>query len=183
VTIDHPLWSDLEAAVIAPGGAVLPLIAAGESQVEGEATLRASFPVDGGAAGDWLVRVADTARRDRGDVTHVALTVRHLGGEPPIAPRAVYDSAVRDLGEAVAAIDEIAWDGTLPDGAEVQVRIRTCDQAAACAAEPWSAPVTAPGDAPGVPARRFAQLRVELLSDGDAVGAVDWVELRYALSE
>jgi subtilisin-like proprotein convertase family protein len=132
------------------------------------------------AAGVWTLRVVDGEVNDGGTLEDFSLTV-HYGnaGPAPIAPLAVYESPVRDLG-AVTSIDKVSWDERRPADSDVVVKLRTCATAAACAAAAWSAPMTEPaGSTPAVTAQRFAQYRVELVSNGDASAAVDWVQVDY----
>jgi hypothetical protein len=179
VTISHADWRDLEIAVIPPGGAPVTGVAAGSIPRGGAATERRTVAVPASAAaGTWMVRVRDTAAGATGVVERVALTVRARGGAPPIAPRAIYESAVEDLG-TVIGFDAVHWTGRFPAGTGVAVRLRTCAEAAACGEAPWSEPVTVSGGAPPVVAGRFAQYQVELTSDGDATPYLDAIEIAY----
>jgi len=123
------------------------------------------------------VKVQDDTALDGGTIEEVALTLRYRGGEPPIAPLAVYESPVEDLG-AVVGFDTVTWTGRFPPGTSAEVRFRTCDDPAACADEDWSSAVGS-GERPPVLGRRYAQYRLELASDGGAVPFVDALEITY----
>jgi hypothetical protein len=114
------------------------------------------------------------------DLAGQALPVARLRPvQGPVAALAVYESPVRDLG-AVTSIDTVSWDEQRPADSDVVVKMRTCAAAAACAAAAWSAPMTEPaGSTPAVTAQRFAQYRVELVSNGDASASVEWVQVDY----
>jgi hypothetical protein len=80
----------------------------------------------------------------------------------------------------VTAIDRVSWEEGRPAETDVLVKMRTCAVADACAAAPWSAAMTDPaGQTPAVAVQRFAQYRVELVSNGDAVPSVEWVQVDY----
>jgi hypothetical protein len=178
ITITHGFWSELGVAVIAPDGTEHAALPVGAVVASGTRTERLTVAVPAEAArGLWAVEVTDTVADDGGTIDGVELTVRHDGGEPPIAPLAIYESAIADLG-GVVGFDRVSWTGRFPPGSSAQVRMRTCDEAAACAGEEWSAPA-ASGDKPAVLGRRFAQYRVELASDGDVVPFVDAIEIDY----
>ena len=111
------------------------------------------------------------------------VTPHYLGGEPPIALTSAYESPVRDLGSGIAAFTRASWVERVPAGANVIVKLRTCEAAAACAAEPWGTELSDPaGGDPGVPARRFAQYRVELSSNGDRPPALDEISVEYTVN-
>jgi hypothetical protein len=101
----------------------------------------------------------------------------HIVAKSPIARLAAWESPIVDLGAPVG-LDAITWAGRAPAGA-VSARVRTCEQEAECASAPWSDPVTVSGTKPAYLARRFAQLAIELTSDGDLTPSVDWIELGY----
>jgi len=179
VNADHPRWRDLEIAVRAPDGTEQVAVAAGTLSGVGNRTERLSMDTFAGRPGGglWTVIVRDRASSQSGTVLGVAVTVHYRGGEPSLIGDAVFESRVAELGDVVG-FDAVAWQATTPPGTDVTVTVRTCDEAAACAAEPWSAPV-GNGARPAAAPRRLAQYRVELFSRGDAAATVDWVELRY----
>jgi hypothetical protein len=178
VAIDHQQWNQLEVAAIAPNGTEHVVLPVGGSNDTGNHTVRWTIPLDGvDAGGAWTLRVRDSAINRVGNVSSVAMTVRYDGGQAPIAPYAVYESAVEDLG-AVIGFDRVTWNGRIPPGASVQVRLRGCNDPAECTAEPWSEPV-ANGARPQLAAHRYAQYRLELSTDGDRTASVDVVDIDY----
>lgn len=181
ITITHNFWEELGIVVAAPDGSEYVALAVGAIDDSGTHTVRFTVPVPAEVArGIWSVKVEDTVAADGGNVDGVELTVRYDGGEPPIATTAIYDSPVEDLG-AVVGFDSVGWTGRFPAGSSAQVRMRTCDDAGACASEDWSAPA-GNGDKPAVIGRRHAQYRIELLSDGDVVPYLDAIEIGYRSS-
>ncbi len=178
VTISHSLWKDLELAVLAPDGSTYVVLPADTSELTGTHTVTFTAPTpDEPVDGTWRLRVRDVEALDVGSVTRAAMTVRHRGGAPPVAARAIHESPVRELD--VVGFDAVTWEGRFPAGTAAVVRLRTCDEAAACADAPWSEPVTTSGARPAVTGGRFAQYRVELTSAGDATPALDAIELSY----
>lgn len=186
VTVDHPRVADLEVHLIHPDGTAALLRdhdAAGGNGVRTWQLTTEAF--DGKPArGPYRLRVRDTASGSSGRLTDFAIAVHHRGGPPPIATDAAWTSAVRDLGPDVTTIERVRLGARVPDGAGVQLLLRTCAAPEACAAEPWSPPVDgAAGDggaaAPRVAPRRYLQYRIELTSDGEREPEVDWVEIDY----
>ncbi|MCB9571596.1 MAG: proprotein convertase P-domain-containing protein [Kofleriaceae bacterium] len=177
--IDHPHWSDLEIAVIAPDGTAYVVVAAGSASMTGNQTQRVTVPTPGEAvAGAWQLRVRDGVAGDVGSIGEASLTVRLRGGAAPIATAATYVSPIEDLGDVVG-FDAVTWTGRLPAGTGVAVRLRTCAVADLCLAADWSPPVTTSGDRPAVTGARFAQYELVLTGDGDATPSVDAVEITY----
>jgi hypothetical protein len=131
-------------------------------------------------AGTWTISVQDAAAGSVGTLLDFTVTAHYAGGgQPPIAPLAIYESPVRDLG-AVASIDRVTWDERRPVSTDVVVKMRTCTTAAACATAAWSPPMTEPaGSTPLVTPLRFAQYRVELISGGDASSSLEWIQIDY----
>ncbi len=186
IGINHAYWSDLEIRLIAPSGATA-LIRDNLAGLNGTATWR-TFRADAALIGaplngTWILRVTDNVALDGGTVLDFAITVHHAAGEPPIVTASAYDSQVRDLGAGVNAITRVSWLERLPAGADLGVRMRTCDSAPGCAAQPWSAAITDPnGVTPLVTARRFAQYRVELTCNGDRPPALDQLTVEYTVN-
>jgi subtilisin-like proprotein convertase family protein len=180
----HTYWGDLEVRLIAPNGATALLrdnVGGATSGTELQRLFRTDLngaPVNG----TWILRVNDTQASDSGTLLDFQVTVHHAAGEPPIATTSAYDSAVRDLGANINSITRVTWIERLPAGADIHVRMRTCDAAAACAAQPWSAALTDSGLTPLVTARRFAQYRVELTSNGDRAPALDQITVEYTVN-
>lgn len=180
-TFSHSYWGDLEIRLIAPNGAVAMLrdnVGGSTSGTEMQRLLRtdlAGAPV----AGTWTLLVNDTASQDTGTLLDFQVTPHYAGGEFPIAVASAYESQVRELGR-VTAIDRVSWVARSAPGAQIAVRVRTCDEATACAAQPWSAPITDPaGGAPQVQPRRFAQYRVEMMTNGERSPAVESLTISY----
>ena len=181
VTITHGFWVELGIVVVAPDGSEHVALPVGGITASGTRTERFTVPVPGVTArGIWAIKVEDTVANDGGTIDGAELTVRYDGGTPPVATVAAYESPVEDLG-AVVGFDAVTWTGRFPDGTSAQVLMRTCDEAADCAQQDWSAPVGL-GDKPAVLGRRHAQYRIELLSDGDAVPYLDAIEIAYRTS-
>jgi hypothetical protein len=112
-----------------------------------------------------------------GTITEVFVTVVYEGGIAPFETTSRYESAVRELGDAVA-FERFAWTTRqAADPAAVVVKVRTCDTAEACAGEAYVDVENA--GVPAVTPRRFFQYAVEITSDGDVPTALDTVELRY----
>jgi subtilisin-like proprotein convertase family protein len=182
--IQHSYWNDLEIRLVAPNGATALLRPRSGGNLNATLTER-FFRTDLNGApvnGTWLLRVNDLASSDSGTLLDFQVTVHHAAGEPPIATTASYDSAVRDLGANLVAITRLTWVERLPPGSDIAVRMRTCDTAPACAAQPWSAAVTDSGLTPLVTARRFAQYRVEMTSNGDRAPALDQLTVEYTVN-
>jgi hypothetical protein len=178
VTIDHPHWQALEIAVVAPDGSAYLAAGAGSSTLTGADTALFTVPTPGEAAlGNWTLRIRDTAAGELGTLQTPGLTVRYRGGTPPISALAVWQSPILDLGDPVG-LDAITWAGRLPPDA-MSARVRTCDEPTECAGNAWSDPVTVSGGKPTSLARKYAQLEVQLASDGDQTPSADWIELTY----
>ena len=183
ITITHGFWEEVGIVVAAPDGTEYTALAVGAIDAGGTRTERFTIAVPAEAArGIWAVKVEDAVGNDTGSVDGVELTVRYDGGEPPVATTAIYDSPVEDLGDVVG-FDSVTLTGRFPAGSSAQVRMRTCDVVTpeGCVDEEWSSPV-ASGEAPPVIGRRYAQYRIELLSDGDVVPFVDAIEIGYRAS-
>ena len=148
----HSYWGDLEVRLIAPNGTtavIRPRTGGNTSGIETQRLFRLDFngaPV----AGTWILRVNDLAASDSGTVLDFQVTPHYVGGEPPIALTSAYESPVRDLGSGIAAFTRVSWVERVPAGANVIVKLRTCEAAAACAAEPWGTELSDPaGGNPG----------------------------------
>jgi hypothetical protein len=180
--LTHPLQSSVTGTLREPSGTVITLFAAGDLTGTGAYSAHRSYANPVGTT-SWQTTMTDTVMDmmvGTSDYLRVALT--YAGGEAPFPTRAVYTSRIRDLGPAVA-ITGVRWQARQerPE-APVVVRVRSCDDPAACAAEPWTA-VARSGDVAGVAARRFLQYQVELATDGDVPTALDWIEIDYRLPE
>lgn len=177
----HTYWGDLVITLIAPNGAQTVLRNRVGTSTSGTELQRMYTTALNGApvAGTWILRVNDAVASDAGTLLDFQVTPHYSGGELPIAASSTYESAVKDLGD-VTAITRVAWVEQLPPGADIAVAMRTCAAAAACATEPWSAPITDPaGGVPAVQPRRFAQYRVEMTTNGLAGAQLDQLTVSY----
>lgn len=177
----HTYWGDLEIRLIAPNGTMTLLRDNVGASTSGTETQRLYTTALDGApvAGTWIMRVTDTAASDSGTLLDFQVTPHYAGGEPPIATTSTYESQVRDLGDVIA-ITRVAWVEKLSAGSDIVVRMRTCTTAAACASEPWSAALSDPaGGVPAVQARRFAQYRVELTTNGQQGALLEELTISY----
>ena len=181
----HTYWNDLEIRLIAPNGATTLLRDNTGGTTSGVELQRLFTTALDGApvAGTWSLRATDTVASDSGTLLDFQVTPHYAGGEAPIAGTSAYDSVVKDLGEVVA-ITRIAWVERLAVGSDIAVRMRTCATEAACATEAWSAPITDPtGGVPAVQARRFAQYRVEITTNGLQGAQLDELTVSYTTAD
>lgn len=102
------------------------------------------------------------------------VTLIYDGGVAPFSETSRYESAVRELGEAVA-FERVAWT-TRGDDTAIKVSLRTCETSD-CSAEPYTEVANA--TIPDVVPRQFVQYLVEITSTGDTSPALDAFELRY----
>lgn len=180
----HTYWGDLEIRLIAPNGAtalIRPRTGGATSGTETQRLFRTDLngaPVNG----TWILRVNDLASGDSGTLLDFQVTAHHAAGEPPIATTSWYESAVRDLSATLNAITRVSWIERLPAGADIHVRMRTCDTPSACAGQPWSAALMDSGLTPLVTPRRYAQYRVEMTSNGDRAPALDQITVEYTVN-
>jgi subtilisin-like proprotein convertase family protein len=179
-TFDHTYRGDLEIWLVAPDGSSVLVRDHVGGAMSGSVTERVHLTSldETIASGTWRLRVRDTTSLDSGTLRDFQLTVHHRGGRPPITPVAVYDSAVKDLGEMITAYTSFGWSARLGAGSSVRVRVRSGDSEDACRNATWSSPLVDPAPTiPPVQARRYFQYRLELDSDGDGAAIVDWVRL------
>jgi hypothetical protein len=130
------------------------------------------------SSGSWTVTATDNSLDAiSGTLNFAAVTVQGSYGPPPYPSSYSYTSAPREIGN-VESFAYVRWAlrQARPE-TEVTVSLRTCDTAAACGGEPWTA--VALGAVPEVTPRRFAQYRVELAGTGDVPTALDWIEIAY----
>ncbi|MBX3160081.1 MAG: hypothetical protein KF773_29200 [Deltaproteobacteria bacterium] len=178
VEVSHPLLPTVEIVLDPPVGANITVAALGSLTGSGDFARRVVPPV-GTAGATWSAIVGDAAADTIvGAITGVFVSILGDGGVAPFEPKYRYESAVRDLGD-VAALGPMTWALRQAKGPEAAVaRVRTCDEAAGCAAEAWVD--VALGAVPAVPVRRFAQYQLEVTTNGDVPSAVDFVELAYS---
>ena len=108
------------------------------------------------------------------EITSAYLTLVYDGGVAPFALASRYESAVRELGDAVG-FERVAWT-VRGEAAAIRVSLRTCDTAE-CSGEAYVEVTNR--TVPEVTPKRFAQYLVEITSDGDTSPALDVFELRY----
>jgi subtilisin-like proprotein convertase family protein len=177
----HRLPEELTFTLISPDGQSTVLrdrVAGGSSSIVQRVV--GTFAAVPRVAGTWTLRASDTVDNDAGTIEDFALTIHYGGvGQPPIPALAVYQSPVRDLG-AVTAIDRVTWDERRLGASDVLIKMRTGATEAECAAAPWSAAMTEPaGSTPQVAVHRFAQYRIEMISNGDTSASVEWIQVDY----
>jgi hypothetical protein len=84
---------------------------------------------------------------------------------------------VHDLGD-VAAYGALTWGVRQGSTDMATLRMRTCEDADGCAAEPFVD--VAFGAVPSLPLHRFAQYELVVTTDGDIPTAIDFVDLAYS---
>lgn len=173
--IATPAWDELKIDLETPGtpGTRLTICNTGTFDDDGIAQLTippsAAAPLGrllgGPANGTWKLHVYDVvAGGGSSTLTSAKLTLHTRGGPEKIARVASWTSPVLDSQTRVFAIDGVTWDDRLPDGAGLEVFVRTCQQAD-CSDGTWSPAVTQQAPfavAPG----RYLQLRVDMTSNG-----------------
>lgn len=175
---DHEYQGDLRIQLIAPDGRVALLRDATGGATGTITEVYSRADLDGAPVnGTWTLRFTDIDPGAAGTLRDVRLTVHTAGaGTPPIPQVALFESAPHDLGE-VATIGAVRWETIEPPGTMVRVEVRTCADAAACAASPWV--LAAQDTPPEVPPGRFAQFRVLMTTDGDHAPSLEWIELDH----
>jgi subtilisin-like proprotein convertase family protein len=117
------------------------------------------------STGEWKLHVYDdVGGGNRTQLRSATLTLHTRGGPVRIAKTASWTSQVLDAATLVRAIDSVAWDPRVPDGAAIEVHVATC-QSADCGDAAWSPPVEM-GAALDVEPGRYVQIRVDMTSDG-----------------
>jgi len=177
VDLAHADVSTLSLVVNPPSGSDFTL--AGAGSLSGTSATLTDNPTIGHAGSSWQFTATDTvADAVTGTIEFAGVTMLGTGGVAPFATAYRYESAIHDLGPDVTQLDGMTWAlRQASDPAVAAMQIRTCDDAAGCAAEPWTD--VALGTVPGVPARRFAQYGVTITTNGDIPVALDSVELNY----
>jgi hypothetical protein len=174
----HPVRSSILIRVDPPNAGLTTVVPAGSLTGSGSYFRYTTIPVSP-AGTNWGVLATDTAAADlmTGSLTYAGISLLGTAGPAPFPESYRYVSAPRELGN-VASIAYARWGlrQETPD-ATVTVSLRTCDSAAACDGEAWTA--VSQGAAPDVPVRRFAQYMVELTGNSDVPTALDWIEIGY----
>jgi hypothetical protein len=174
-TATHADWTQLRVTAIPPAGTPLTLhdqgIGTGQQQVIVRVPAPAPiWPVDG----RWRFQFTDVANPDSGSADVATLTIHHAGGAPTVATTATWVSGVHDFGRDVV-IDRVTFAELVPAGATRLLEVKSCSDPT-CSDGAWTEVPTS-GDDPATPAGRYAQLRVELTSDGDASPHVAWIDV------
>jgi subtilisin-like proprotein convertase family protein len=121
------------------------------------------------AAGMWLVTVDDVAGGNDGTLQNVELTIRYRGGPGSIAPATTYTSGVHDFGTP-RQVSGVAVRASTPDGSGATLGIRTCDVLPCTGA-------FLPAEGFPFAAARYAQVQVQLTSDGSTAPFVDDIDV------
>lgn len=174
-SIDHAARAQV-AVTVAGAGAPFTLLAAGAVGGSGFYSDHMTVPLAQYNTG-WSFVASDNTldTTNIGTLELTALTVIGSGGVAPFPTSYHYESAVKDLGNVVG-FGPLTWQ--LRRTTSAMVQLRTCDDAAACASEPWTDVTN--GTTPAVTPRRFAQYAVTMATDGDIATALDWIELQYS---
>lgn len=121
--------------------------------------------VGGPSNGAWNLHVYDDVNGsgNRTRLKSAKITLHTMGGPERIAKTASWTSPVLDATTTVRAIDA-SWDARVPDGAAIEIRVGTCQQAD-CGDAAWSPPATMESEFDVEPGR-YLQIRVDMTSDG-----------------
>lgn len=178
VKLNHDALAAVEVKLAPPVGPTATLVSAGSLGGSGSYSRHGTMPASS-AGPSWGFLVTDTVGGDgaTGNLTYAAVTMLGVAGPAPFEGAYRYASSPHDLGE-VAAISSIKWGlRQARPTTKVAASLRTCDAAAACAGEPWTA--VADGAVPAVQPRRFAQYMIEVTGTDDVPTALDWIEIGY----
>lgn len=171
--ITHPIQAQVSLVLDPPVGANITLIA---NTLTGTGLYNAHASVSVADFGATWAFIGSDNLVDAmvGSIEIAAVTMIGRGGTPPFPSTVRYESAVRELGNVIA-FGTLSWQSRQ---GMTTVQLRTCDDAAACAAEPW-ADVTN-GSVPAIVPRRFAQYAVGIATNGDVPTAFDSFDLTYS---
>jgi hypothetical protein len=178
-SVDHVALPQVSIVVDPPAGGNVTLAAAGSISGTGTAT-RTSVLAGTSSGIGWNVIAADNlVDAVVGSITLAAVTLLGTSGSPPFERRFRYESRVHELG-AIAAYDVMMWGmRQATDTETATAQVRTCDDLAACAGEPWTdVPF---GSVPEVAKRRFLQYAIDVTTNGEVPTAVDFVQLGYTV--
>lgn len=177
-TITHPVLAQMSVVLDPPSGSNITLLAAGSQM--GAGGFSRDQPLSTSTSGEsWSFIVADNlVDTNVGELLEALVTIVGDGGTPPFERRYRYESKVHELGN-VAALDVLTW-GLRQDSATetASLQVRSCDDPAGCASEPWTD--VAFGTVPTVGVRRHLQYAVDVTTNGDIPTAVDFVSLSYS---
>jgi hypothetical protein len=187
VTISHTAFPDLSLA--ARWGSTTRTLAATGS-LTGTGRLTRTYALDPkdysptpGSTWAFTVTDAPTVAGSTGTIDQAVVSVSYTAtaaSSLPLSPVATYISSPRELDEPVA-LGKASWKQHAAEGATVEVALRTCATAEACASAEWH-PVNDEGLSTALP-DRFVQYRVVLTSTGQAAAALDSFTLEYYSGE
>jgi len=176
--VASPRWSELRFDLESPAGKRVPIAVGGafngdkldQTSIQAGTGGPLGQLLGGPASGIWRLHAYDiqdsgTGPGNDSTLKSVRLTLHTTGGPDKIARTASWTSPVIDATTTAIAIDGIAWNARVPDGATVQVQLRGCQQADCSDGPAYSGPVVS-GMPFGIVPARYLQLRVELTSDG-----------------
>lgn len=172
--VTHPLQAQLSVTLDPPAGANIVLLAAAALSGVGDYTQHNVIPTAN--AGTQFNFIVGDSLVDAmiGAIGWAAVTLTYSGGRPPYEAAASYTSTVRDLD--MARFGAISWQmRQAPD--DPIVSVRTCDEAMACDAEPWTQVTN--GETPTAPPRKYFQYKVDIVSGVDVPASLDWIDLQY----
>jgi subtilisin-like proprotein convertase family protein len=177
--VDSPHWDQLKVDLETPGGIRAVIRNTVNGLPDGDQVAEVTVPLGapptpgtpgvllgGPVNGVWKLHVYDILTTTGGAITleSAKLTLHTTGGPEKVARTATWTSPVLDGQTNVFAIDSATWDERVPDGATLDVHVRTCQQAD-CSDGTWSAPVTKATPFSVTPGR-YVQLRVDMTSNG-----------------
>jgi Cys-rich repeat protein len=173
----HPVQSSMQVRVDPPVGLTTTPVATGSLTGSGS-YFRYLTMLPSTAGSTWNIIATDTVLdMMTGSLTSAGVTIHGFADPAPFPTTYRFVSAPRDLGQ-VASFSHVKWAlRQVGKDATATISLRTCDDAAACDAEPWT-PV-GEGPLPDLLPRRFAQYMVDLTSNGDVPAALDWIEIGY----
>ncbi|HSD86449.1 MAG TPA: hypothetical protein VLB44_03005, partial [Kofleriaceae bacterium] len=175
-TFTHPVRSQVGITLTPPVGSAITMVAPGSLTGAGGYDGTTIVPL-GDLGATWTLRASDsTVDAMTGSLEMFAVTLVCGGGTAPFPSTYRFESAPKDLGNVVG-FGQVRWQAR--QGTLAKVQVRSCDDAAACASEPW-VDVASSASVPALAAKRFAQYAVDFASDGDTPTALDWIELAYS---
>lgn len=175
--LDHPALAQVSIALAPPVGPSIALVTTGSLSGSGGAGSSTEVNALGGTT--WGFTVADNTvdtPPSMGVVHTVGTTLVGDGGSPPFAPRYRFESSPRKrpsaatLGPLSVGVRQLA-DST------VTTQVRSCDQPAECAAQPWVTAVS--GAVPSIELRDYVQFAIEVVGDGNTATAIDFIKLAF----
>jgi hypothetical protein len=172
-------WSEFFVELVTPSGAIVQLHD-GSSASGGFTVFRwvqnVQLPANEPLSGTWGLRLRPTGGGFTNVTRNFAALTLHYEAGPDTYPRSSsYISPLLDLEVEASPTSLEATSIVIPEGSAVTTSVRTCDETGTACGE-WFTSIDV---ANGVAERgRFAQIRVELTTDGRDAPLVDAVELR-----